>query len=342
MKRTWTIFLAALLLCCFWLPVNGYGEEKINRVNISFRSEGFDDKGVPEIEVSVRGGHYSAEEAIRACEYYEEEAEAYQEDTQTYVVELYADNGHYFNITKSENIKISGFGAQLVKASRKDNGSLLVVTVKLTKLDSFLGEIQDAKWGADGRGRWEAAAGALLYRLQLRMPSGKVFRVETGGLEYDFSPLMQTEGDYQFQVRPVTEEGKTGEWTEGGMISLPKDQAAANAARYKVNYRLHFTGEEKTPANCWKEYLNTGWQEENGKVWYRNQDGSYIQDNWLLDGTDWYYFDGSGYRKTDAYTTWGGKDYYFGLDGRMLSGGTAPDGRKADETGRLEEKKPET
>lgn len=338
MKRSVTIFLAALLSYCFCLSYTGYAEEKINRVSLSFQSDGFDEEGIPEIDVSVRGDHYSAAEVMRAYEYDEEEAD--KGDTQTYVVELYADQGYYFHITKPGNIKVSGAGAQFVKASRKENGSLLVVTVKLTGLDSFLGEIQEARWGTDGRGSWEAAAGAFLYRLQLKTPAGKVIRAETGGLEYDFSPLMQKEGDYHFQVRPVAEGGKTGEWTQGGMISLSKDQAAANAVRYKVDYRLHFTGEEKTPSNCRKEYLNTGWQKENGKVWYRNPDGSYIQNNWLLEGTDWYYFGGDGYRKTDAYVTWGGKEYYVESDGRMLVSGTAPDGRKADGTGKLEEKKP--
>ncbi len=341
MRRNWVVLLALLLLGCFWIPVTGYAEEKINSVSISFRADGFDDEGVPEIDVSVRGAHYSAEEVMRAYDYYGEE-EDYKEDTETYIVELYADEGYYFNIAKPGNIKVSGAGAQFAKASRKENGSLLVVTVRLTRLGSFLGEIQEAKWGADGRGSWEAAAGALLYQIQLRTPAGKVIRVETGGLEYDFSPLMQKEGDYHFQVRPVTEEGKVGAWIQGGIVSLSKDQAAANGARYKVEYCLYFTGEERTPANCWKEYLNTGWQEEDGKAWYRNQDGSYIQNHWLREGRDWYYFGSDGYRVTDGYVTWGGKDYYFGFDGRMLAGGTAPDGRKADETGKLEEKEPET
>lgn len=333
---------AAMLLAimAFWMaliPTVGYAESKVNSVSIFFETNGFDEEGNPEIDVSVGNGNYSAGDVMRVYEYYEEEdAGIYQSDIQTYVVELHADSGSYFNITKSGNIKLQGAGAEFVKASRKENGSVLIITVKLTRLDSFLEEIGKARWQEMGRGSWEQARGALLYRIRLKNPKGKVSQVETGGLEYDFSPFLQKEGDYHFQVRPVSAEGKTGSWADGGIISISKEQASANEKHYRVDYRLHFTGEEKTPANCTTEYLNVGWQNENGKVWYRNQDASYIQNNWLKEGEEWYYFGGDGYRKEDAYITWGADEYYLGLDGKMLKNGKAPDGRRADENGKLE------
>ena len=91
------------------------------------------------------------------------------------------------------------------------------------------------------------------------------------------------------------------------------------------------------PGNSHLEYKNLGWQQaENGKYWYRNQDASYIQTNWLNENGNWYFFDADGWMVTNNYASWGGKDYYFGADGTLQTTGKAPDGRKVEANGALE------
>ena len=49
----------------------------------------------------------------------------------------------------------------------------------------------------------------------------------------------------------------------------------------------------------------------------------------------WYYFDESGYMVTDTYIKWGTAVYYLDVEGKMLAGAKAPDGRIAQADGRL-------
>lgn len=83
-------------------------------------------------------------------------------------------------------------------------------------------------------------------------------------------------------------------------------------------------------------YINTGWQQsEEGAWWYREQDGSYPQKNWLYDNGCWYFFDSTGYLVKESYVKWGNSTYFVDKDGKMLTGGQAPDGRLAGTDGAL-------
>lgn len=118
------------------VPLTANAAEKINSVSISFHAE--DSRGgrnrmwrrIPAATTIRQGG------VSLASEYYsgdESESKKYEGDNKTYVVELSADDGYYFNITKSDKVKLNGEGAQFVRASRRDNGSTLIITAKLNK-----------------------------------------------------------------------------------------------------------------------------------------------------------------------------------------------------------------
>lgn len=338
MRKKLLTCVAAAMVCA--VPLSAQAANAINSVSLSFDAESFDDEGVPEIEVEAKGSTYDAGDAMLASEYYsgdEANESKYEGDHQTYVVELSADDDYYFNITKSSKINLNGAGAEFVRASRKDNGTTLIVTVKLTRLDTFLGEVQDAGWKENGMAEWEPAIGAVSYQLSFRDSKGKLKRVETGGTQYDFRPYMQRAGTYSYEVRPVSIEGKKGERISGGAVEISEETAAANKSVFEVEYEQIYEGELKGPGTTRTEYKNVGWQQhESGKYWYRNQDASYIQTNWLQDGGNWYFFDADGWMVADHYASWGGKDYYFGPDGKMQTSGKAPDGRKVEEGGALE------
>ncbi|MCD8122624.1 MAG: hypothetical protein LUE65_10385 [Clostridiales bacterium] len=83
-------------------------------------------------------------------------------------------------------------------------------------------------------------------------------------------------------------------------------------------------------------YHNVGWmQSEDGRWWYHEQDGGYVQQNWQESEGEWYFFDEYGFLETDAYIRWGKNIYYVDKDGRMITEGCAPDGRQVQEDGSL-------
>jgi len=317
------------------LPVTGFAEEKINNVTVRLETEGFDKWGSPEIEVVTRSGHYSAGEIYTAFDYYGMDG-TYDEDSNVYVIQLDAEDGYYFNITKVENIKVTGLGATYVKASRQNNGQNLYITVSLD-IDTFVGEIEDAKWTQNGFGTWDEAYGAQSYMVFLTDDKGRTKKAETGGLHYDFRPYMQREGTYSFRVRPVSTTGKTGVWCDAGGFVTTGEMATQHKVMFAVEKEIVYQDGIKTPDREIVTYRNTGWQEdENGRFWFRNEDASYPQMTWLQLGDNWYFFDRNGYLKNNEYLTCGKRDYYLTDDGKMLMNATAPDGRVAGADGKLE------
>lgn len=80
-------------------------------------------------------------------------------------------------------------------------------------------------------------------------------------------------------------------------------------------------------AGEWKQDT-AGWQ-------YRNDDGSYVKDNWLTLGDDAkYHFDQNGYMQTGLVEVEGIKHYFYD-DGRMTHNWDTPEGYKVDADGRV-------
>ena len=173
--------------------------------------------------------------------------------------------------------------------------------------------------------------------MALTDPKGKTKYATTGGTSYDFRPFMLKEGTYSFRVRPTSKSGDTKGWTDGGSLTVTPEMAASNLAEFEVKKDVTFLNGERTPGNQIVTYLNVGWQKtDDGHYWYRNQDGSYPQNNWLNDGSNWYFFDGNGHMVASNYVEWGDNSYYMDADGRMAVNVKTPDGRKANAEGILE------
>lgn len=77
------------------------------------------------------------------------------------------------------------------------------------------------------------------------------------------------------------------------------------------------------------------WIEENGKWWYKHDDGTYTTDDWEWIGDHWYYFDEAGWMVT-GWLDWEGNRYYLqpktsttGNDyGYMVTGGKTIKGKR--------------
>lgn len=71
-----------------------------------------------------------------------------------------------------------------------------------------------------------------------------------------------------------------------------------------------------------RSYLNeqpAGWQqEETGKWWYRNNDGSYPTNSWKKINDNWFYFDERGYAYQNRWLKYKNEWYYFDKDCYMV------------------------
>lgn len=315
-------------------PEPAYGAAKINKVNITFEAETFDTEGEPVIDAFVKSDRYTVNELDTAWSYYGED-QGYGDGDNTYVVELSAAEGYYFNISTSKGIHLNGAGAELMKASRRDNGQTLIITARLTRTGEFLADISGASWLNDGYASWEAAHGAHLYKVVLVNQKGRRYRAQTGGTRYDFRPFLLESGTYDYQVQPVTASGRAGSWCDGGTYTVSEEAAESYASQFKVEVEYHYKNDIKTPANCTTSYLNTGWQNEGGRFWYRNEDGSYPQSIWMQEGEEWYYFHSDGYLAQDEYISWAGEEYYVAADGKLAADTVTPDGIITDADGKI-------
>jgi len=72
------------------------------------------------------------------------------------------------------------------------------------------------------------------------------------------------------------------------------------------------------------------WQLDDIGYWYKNDDGSYLKNQWFQDERgEWYYFNDAGYI---AMNQWVG-NYYLGPSGTMLINTITPDGYRVDMNG---------
>lgn len=310
--------------------------KKISKVKIAFEVEGHDSEGVPVMTATTNGKSYSVVDVYHESSTQEKKEEVddgfdlYREPEQVktekvidylYVVELEADDNYIFAVSKKTDVSLSGGGAEYVKAAKSNQNKTLLLHVRFTKIDSFLGPVSGAQLGADGRASWEAAQNALNYEMRYIVNGTKKgAKLFTAGTSYDMSPLMQEQGSYSLQIRPLSVQGKPGDWIETNSVSVSPETAQKNRALYEVQKELIYADEQnKTPDSATVRYLNMGWQTAaDGKLWYKNQDGTYPQLDWLLIDGAWYFFDAQGYMIKDQQLSWGPDLYRFGEDGKML------------------------
>lgn len=313
------------------MTMSAFAASKINSVSVKFTINGYDDSGMPEIEASTGGSHYSVGSV---------ELEDTDDDTDIdyssakYSIDLSADDDYVFYITKSSQVKLTGGGATYVKASRQDSGTTLHVVIKFEKLDDFCGEVTDVVWDNNGNLSWQPAQNAKQYKVAVYSGDRLVGTAYTGATRYDCKPFMLIAGEYSARITPETDSTK-GNSGKANIVTINAEQAAANSTMYALQKEYITTGNNVGPSSTTCNVLNAGWKQSGDKWWYQNTNGDYIQYNWLQDGNGWYFFDSNGYMVTNTAVSWGGAKYYFGTDGKMVKSSSIPDGRKAGADGTL-------
>lgn len=81
---------------------------------------------------------------------------------------------------------------------------------------------------------------------------------------------------------------------------------------------LTFTGTFTSFAGEWVDYVSV--------KHYKNDDGSYVKNQWKKIEGKWYCFDGEGNMMFGTWITSNGKSYYLGADGAMYADERTPDG----------------
>ena len=348
MRHKTTTIMAAMLAAAgtaAMTPGYVFAAEKISRVSVDFTIEGYDEYGYPEITAETpSSAHYSCGSADLESAYAddgsEEEGNAEKAKTaaeENYVIELSAEDGYAFQLTKADQVKLNGAGARYVKASRLDNGTTLRLTFQLTQLEDVCSPAEQAVWHEDGTASWDPAYNAVRYKLILSRDSGGSKAYYTGGTSYDFKPVMLRKGSYSLKVCPLSRSGYQAGHADAGSFSVTKEMAEAYSEAYGVETETRKLdgASGDGPGSVEVICKNTGWKQDSTGWWYQNEDGSYLQYDWAELNGDWYFFGSDGYMVTDRAVRWGNDSYYMGPDGRMAVNQEIPDGRRAGADGIL-------
>lgn len=151
----------------------------------------------------------------------------------------------------------------------------------------------------NGIGTWEGTDEKHRYILELYKDGYMIGEKHfTYGSEFDFSPLMQQEGDYHYEIGIYD-----ADYQELGMIQstgayIDRNKATENRSKYEIRY------DDDVP-------LGLAWNKSDGDWRYRCKDGIFLQSDYLyLDGAT-FYFDSDGYMVTDTWIDENGSLMYF-------------------------------
>lgn len=326
-KRMILLLMISALLS--W-PMNSYAAEKIKSVSLKIDAEvdeEFDD--FLELDITAKNKRYTVDsyEILNDLEEEDEDSDgpgmsdnsaassSKRNSGQVFSCEitLSADEGYVFDTFKKSDIKLSGFDADCIKASRKDSGKTLLLTVELPGIQKVVRNVESVGWNDAGRGHWTSAENATTYILKLYRNGRLRGTYETGGTTFDFSPAMLKEGTYYFTVRAMDGESRSKQCTESDAVQINDETVKNNLEAYALVYDE--TIKNAGPTDQVKP-INGGWQQDEVGYWYRLDNGMYPQANWLQLGNDWYYFDEAGYLVTSDTITWKGITYHLDSDGR--------------------------
>lgn len=345
-----------IVTCILSVPIFAYADTKINSVSLKIDIEdgdGFSD--FVELDITAKGTNYSVggyeitvglngdidmeddgddggfahdtdEEHGPGASFDSGKAAPAKKSKEpvTCEITLSAEDGYYFYTMSKKNIKVSGLEANCTKASRQDSGKTLTLTVQLPGIKTRVGMVDEAFWKDENTAEWSAAANANSYEVRLYRngkSTGKTY--ETKGRTFNFAPIMLRGGEYSYTVKALDSLGNSSKKTDSNKTRIEDELALSLKEKYSVKYDF---ADDGTGPDSGRNMINGGWQNENGRYWYRMDDGMYPQSIWMSIGDEWYWFDSEGFMIEDSWVAWKGNEYYFGSDGTMLTNETTPDG----------------
>lgn len=250
-----------------------------------------------------------------------------EEDIPTVEIGVEAADGYYFSVD-SKNVKIKG---GKYSGAKKEGSNSLRLTVTLPSLKERAGKITQAGWESETVASWSEVANAGIYEVRVYRDGTSVKGGQTSSANrLDMARYMTKAGIYSYKVRAINKinADNKSEWVESAKITVSNELAA----RMREQNGNITTGLSE-PGEVYGAAQEAGWVQDAKGWWYRNENGSYPANDWMmLDGL-WYYFNSDGYMGT-GWILWKDQWYYCDLsNGHMLTSSLTPDGLRVDSQG---------
>lgn len=288
--------IAAVMTIIMTVPAWAKEERTpVGKISLSISSDIEAGEQDSNVDVSVESGecHIDSVDILNENDYWA------NGDEPRIKIYLNSDSGYYFSKSGKSTFELSGEGASYVSASTKNDKETIVLTIELDKLEGGELSVDGLTWFESNKtASWDSTDGAKSYRVKLYRNNTSVGSVHTTTeTTYDFSALLTKGGEYYFKVQAVDRNGKYGDWEESPDLDL--DEGSQTGGQWIQD--------------------TIGW-------WYKNQDQSYVKNNWQQISGTWYFFDNRGYMKT-GWVSWNNKWYYCdNQSGAMWVSQTTPDG----------------
>ncbi len=340
------LFLSFVISCFMGITVFA-DTEKIDSVKLTFSCDPVPEAGKSMGTVTVKTT--SNEFRVVSAEYTNEVDTWTLGERPEVEVTLEAAEGFRFSYTSSSHFKLSGNGADFVRAKIYDGGDTLILKCYLKRAGGKPEEVYGLEWSGSWA-LWEASEEDVKsYEVRLFRNKKLVTTITTPDTEYDFRDHITQSGDYTFRVRAIARyEDKTGPWSDYSEENTFTDREVQNYGQggWVQNQRGWWYRYQNGdyPVNCWKNingawyyfdrdgYMLSGWQHINGKWYYLGSSGAMLS-GWQHIGGRWYYLGGDGAMLT-GWQFIDGYWYYLDGNGAMYADRLTPDGYYVDGSGR--------
>lgn len=198
MKKHTLQTLCTAALISLGLSFTATGEERITDVSLIFS-----------YDQSPEGGKEVGElTAVSSSSQFTVEGSGYLKDDDTWSygewpvgeVELSANEGYYFPTAARSLFHLSGDGVQYQSARTEDEGSTLILHVRLPRIDGAIPAPLTADWSGH-TAVWDEAAGADQYEIQLLKDGRTLTTLTSSAASCSFENWINNEGSYTFRVR---------------------------------------------------------------------------------------------------------------------------------------------
>lgn len=290
MKKHTLQTLCTAALISLGLSFTAMGEERITDVSLIFS-----------YDQSPEGGKEVGElTAVSSSSQFTVEGSGYLKDDDTWSygewpvgeVELSANEGYYFPTAARSLFHLSGDGVQYQSARTEDEGSTLILHVRLPRIDGAIPAPLTAGWSGH-TAVWDEVDGADQYEIQLLKDRRTLTTLTSSAASCSFENWINNEGSYTFRVRAYNrKDRKNSGWcSDAEPLVIPPEEAWFHS--------------------------NGIWKEENGKHLFLYPNGAFPQMAWRQIDGKWYFFDGAGYMVSQCYVRSKSSDLYhwIGTDG---------------------------
>lgn len=288
MRQTGLFFAALLLAVACMFCSKSYGAESkvITSLSVTFKDV-YGEAEVLEPEITAKGNGAELSEIIWA-----KEIDDWTPGKKVRATLVFTSDDKIFadSYTRSE-CKVSG--AVFASARAEDNYTLVVKVDYLPVIT--LGFTDRAGWSSQDKTRavWNKVEFATGYQLNLYSDNKRTAKVTVDTNYADLAEhIKNADATYYYEVRAIGYTATDKKYRKEGAYVSSEDTYFDDLG--------DITGQ-------WR----------NGQ--YKQEDGEYVTNNWLMISGKWYYFDANGSRVT-GWINLNGKWYYLGSDGVMSTG----------------------